>query len=349
MGLGSLLCGSDQHDRWLVPSRAERSVAVTRIVSLALSVGLVIALLSIACQAQPPSYPSRAIECVSATTAGSAGDLLPREVVDILTKEKIVSQPISVVNKPGGSSAVATAYVAEKKGDPYYLYHITTVHVTTPLSTGSTSWKVLSPVANLVMDANLIAVAADSPYKSIKDLVDASKTGAKITWGGGSVTASENLNRHLINKHLGGNIEFISFSGGGEAIPAVLGGHVQVIMRRVFEVAEMVKAGKLRAIATIGDERLPAWPDIPTLKELGVPSVPGGFRGFALPGGVPPETVKYWEDALAKVRVTPAWKKFADDNDLADGWMKSKEFAQFLEERGKDYESVMREMGLVKK
>lgn len=327
----------------------ERRTTMSRRLSIVFVALMASGLMCVGCQAQGESYPSKPIEFVSHSSAGSASDILCRTTVDILSKEKIVTQPLAVVNKTGGSSAVATAYVAEKKRDPYFVYHITTTQVTTPISTGSIGMSALTPICNLYIDANAIAVAADSPYKTLKDLVDASKSGTKITWGGGSVTATENMNRFLINKHMGAQIEFISYEGGGDAIAPLLGGHIQVVQRRVFELNELVRANKVRLVAVPLDKRIDLYPDVPTVKELGGNSVPPGFRGWAMPGDVPLDTLKYWENAFQKMRGTQAWKKFLEDGALTDYWIGPKEFVDFLEVNHKEYESVMREMGLLKK
>lgn len=309
---------------------------------------LVLGLLSAGCQ-QGTSYPTKPIEYVVHSSAGGGTDILARAIADIMSKEKIVAQPMNVVNKSGGASAVATAYVAEKKGDPYFIYNITASQITAQLQGQSkVTLKELTPVVKLLDDVNAVVVSADSPYKTLEDLIAASKT-QNISQGGGAITSGENMTGYLIKKATGAKWEFVSFNSGGEAITALLGGHVQVAMPGPSEVMEQLRAGKVRILAVNVDKRLAIWPDVPTLKEKNITTPPGLIRGVMMPGGVSDDAVKYWEGAFGKMRQTAAWKKYLADNGLTDeGWLNSKDFGAYIEKMTPQFDGLMREMGLIK-
>ena len=320
-----------------------------RFVLMALAL-LASAVLTVECQSGTATYPSRPIEMVIHSAAGGGSDLMGRMIADTMAKEKIVSQPISVVNKPGGSSAVATAYVYEKKGNPYYLYTVTTVHVAASLK-GDSKIKVqdLTPLVSLAADSESVVVSAKSPYKTLKDLIDASKKGkSKMAQAGSSLTGSDNRTGFAIRKATGADWEFVSYKSGGEAITAVLGGHNDLCISNPIEVVEQLRAGTVRILSITGAKRLEIWPDVPTLTELGIPEPPTGFRAYAMPPGVPPETVKYWENAFQKFMATQAWKQYVKENALTEVWMDSKTFTNYINTAAPKFESIMKEMGLLK-
>ncbi len=306
-------------------------------------------LMSLGCQ-QGQSYPSKPVEYVVHAAAGGGTDIMARTIGEIMSKEKIASQTLTVVNKAGGSSAVATAYVAEKKGDPYYIYNITTAQITAQLQGSSKiSLSELTPVANLVLDSNCVVVNANSPYKTLAELVEASKSGKKITQGGGSITSSENMQGYLIRKGTGAQWEFVSFNSGGEGITAMLGGHVDMVLPSPAEAVEHVRAGKARILAVNSEKRLEIWPEVPTMKELGIPYVKGMIRGVMMPPGVPADAIKYWEAAFEKMRKTEGWKKYVKEGALEEAWMGSAEYGKYLNDASDGFKSTMSEMGLLKK
>jgi putative tricarboxylic transport membrane protein len=284
------------------------------------------------------------------SAAGGGSDIMSRMIADTMAKEKIVSQPITVVNKPGGSSAVATAYVYEKKGNPYYLYTVTTVHVAASLK-GDSKIKVqdLTPLVSLAADQESIVVSAKSPHKTLKELIEASKVkGSRMTQAGASLTGSDHRTGFVIKKSTGGDWEFVSYKSGGEALAAVLGGHNNFCVSNPIEVMEQLRAGTVRVLAVTGEKRLDIWPNVPTLKELNIAEPPTGFRAYAMPPGVPREAVTYWEIAFKKFMTTSAWKTYVKENALLEAWMDSKTFTDYINTAAPKFESVMKEMGLLK-
>ena len=150
--------------------------------------------------------PSRQIEAVVHTGPGGGSDLLARAIAEMLQKEKLISQRMQVVNKSGGGSAVAMSYLAEKKGDPHTIGFFTGVWVTNPLTTteATVTVKDLTPIVRLMLEPAVVAVKADSPYKNMKDFIEAAKKNPnQLRQSGGSVTGRDNLMRLLIQKATG--------------------------------------------------------------------------------------------------------------------------------------------------
>ncbi|MGH7767009.1 MAG: Bug family tripartite tricarboxylate transporter substrate binding protein, partial [Candidatus Binatia bacterium] len=185
--------------------------------------------------------PSKQIETVVHTGPGGGSDLLARAIAEMLQKEKLVSQRLQVVNKSGGGSAVAMSYLAEKKGETHTIGFFTGVWVTNPLTTAeaTVTIKDLTPVVRLVLEPAVIAVKADSPYKNMKDFIEAAKKNPKqLAQSGGSVTSRDNLVRLVIQKATGAQWNFISFPSGGERLSNLLGGHVQIMVIEPQEAGE---------------------------------------------------------------------------------------------------------------
>ncbi|HEY3073989.1 MAG TPA: tripartite tricarboxylate transporter substrate binding protein [Burkholderiales bacterium] len=308
---------------------------------------LVAALVATQAQAFTPTRP---IEVVVHTGPGGGSDLLARAAVLMIEKEKLLPVRMQVVNKTGGGSTVAAAYLFEKKGDPHTIGFFTGVWLTSPITTAEAkvTLRDLTPVARLVLEPALIAVKADAPYRTLGDFVAAAKKNpGQLKQSGGSVTSRDNVVRQLLQKTSGARWAFISFPGGGERIAALLGGHVNMMVIEPAEAGEHIRAGNMRVLAQVSDKRLPAFPEVPTLKEAGfdVPSVPQ-VRGVVAPPGIPQENVAYWEDIFRKLTRSASWRKFLEDNQFEDGYQNGTELAKFYDEFTAQMRAILQEAGI---
>ena len=294
--------------------------------------------------------PSRPVEAVVHTAPGGGSDIFARVIAEMIEKEKLLPQRMTVLNKSGGAGVAAMAYLAEKKGDEHTIGFFTSVWITTPLTRKEATYTIkdLAPIARLVLEPMIAVVKADSPHKSLKDFVDAAKKSpGSLKQSGGSVTAPENLTRFLIQKATGAKWDFISFPGGGERISNLLGGNVHMMMPQPQEVSEHIRAGGLRVIASVTEKRLAAFPSVPTIKEQGI-DVPilTQVRGVLAPPGVSKEVIAFWEDLFARLGKTPGWKKYLADNQLEDAYLKGQELARFWDEQTTLMRSVLQEAGV---
>ena len=148
-------------------------------------------------------------------------------------------------------------------------------------------------------------------------------------------------------KNTGASWAYISFPGGGERIAALLGGHVNIMLIEPQEAGEHIRAGNMRVLAAISEQRLPAFPNAPTLKEAGfdVPNVPQP-RGILAPPGIPAEAVAYWEDLFAKFVKTPSWRKILEDGLFEDGFQRSAELNKFIDQYSETTRGILREGGI---
>ena len=294
--------------------------------------------------------PTKPVEVVVHTGPGGGSDIFARAITEMMQKEKLVPQRLQVVNKSGGGSAVAMAYLAEKKGDTHTIGFFTGVWITNPLTRKEASVMVkdLTPIARLVLEPAVIAVKADSPYKSMKDFVEAAKKNpGQLKQSGGSVTGRDNLVRLVIEKATGAKWVFVSFPGGGERIANLLGGHVQMMVMEPQEAGEHIKAGNLRVIAALTEKRLPAFPDVSTIKEQGIdiPIIPQA-RGVLAPPAVGADVVQYWQGVFGKFVKTPAWKKYLSDNQFEDGYLTGNDLNKFFADLTVQMRGILKEAGI---
>ncbi|MEL7567846.1 MAG: tripartite tricarboxylate transporter substrate binding protein [Dehalobacterium sp.] len=298
-----------------------------------------------------PAYPEKAIEIVAAGSPGGGLDILARGLATTLTETKLVSQPINVVNKPGGSMGVGMTYVAAKKGDPYTLLINAPGTLTTPLQQDvGVSYRDFTMLSRLVVDDFVVIVPANSPYKTMQELLDAAKKEPKsVKAGGAQVGAPDHIVTYLIQRE--GQVEFnyLGFNSGGDVMTNLLGNHIDLAVVNPSEAQGHMEAGTIRAIATASPTKLSGiWQDVPTLKEIGLNVESQMWRGLTGPADMPEETVKFWEDTLLRLFETQEWKDFLETNNFTAGYLNSVDFKNFVESENGSLEQILTELGLKK-
>jgi putative tricarboxylic transport membrane protein len=294
--------------------------------------------------------PSRAVEMVVHGGPGSGVDLMAREIAVIMEKEKLLVQRMQVVNKTGGSGAVAMAYLGEKRGQDHTVALFTTVWFITPLTSAEARFtlKDLTPIARLVLEPSVAVVKNDSPYKSLKDFLEAArKAPGQLRQSGGSITSVDNLARLLIQKATGANWAFISFPGGAERIANLLGGHVQIMFMQPQEAGEHIRGANVRVIASLTETRLASFPNVETVGEqiAKVPPIPQNVRAVTAPPGLSKDVVEYWEALFARMVKTPSWKRYLEENQMTDSHLNSSESSKFVESYTAQMRTLLKDAG----
>jgi putative tricarboxylic transport membrane protein len=315
---------------------------------LALAFSLVTAGLT-PCFAQ--SYPTRTIELVSATGAGGGSDLVARMVAEVIAKEKLLPQQVIVQNRPGGGGAVGQTYVAAKRGDPYIFMQAATNIVSVPIRTGlDVGPDKFTPLGAIGFDLNSLAVAADSPYRTLKDFIAAARDKPNtISVGITSPGGNAHYLMHRLEKLTGARFNKVSFKSGAESVTAVMGGHIQATAENLGEVLGQVELKKLRLLGVPSAKRVANLPNVPTMKEQGFDIHAGGLRGFVAPAAIPRNAAKVLEDTLAKVHKSAAWKDYMTRNSYEDVYMNAEEFARWLSDQKVELTQYLGEMGLALK
>ena len=306
-----------------------------------------------AAPAFPQAYPAKPVEVTVHTSAGSGGDVVSRLVAEMIRRDKLLPQPLLVVNRVGGAGVVAFTFFKDKgRGDPYHMLSVTgTLLQMAHRPDTNITLDHYSPVALMAIDPQTIMVPADSPYKSFKDLAEAArKAPGTIVAGTTSVGGTGRMVVYLIEKAVpGAKFRFVTFKGGADAVTSTAGGHTAFTTENLSEGLGFVEAKKLRVLAITGDKRLPQAPDVPTLTELGYPITAGTIRGFTFAAGVPKEAVATMEAALEQVHKSAGWKEFVARNIFQDTFLGSAAFTKFLAMRLDEYRQFYDDVGLGKK
>jgi len=312
--------------------------------------GVVAVVYAAAAPAQP--YPSRTVDFVVHVNPGGGTDVFARLVTEIMTRDKLVSQPLVVQNRTGGAGVVAFTYVKGKRGDPHTVLTIATGSFLTAAARTDLDLGLehSSPLACCARDPQGIMVNADSKYRTFKDLVDDAKGQPDaIVCAVTSATGTGRMTLWRLERETGTRFKFVTFKAGSEAVVSVLGGHVPFTTENVSEAWGHIEAKKIRVLAVTTEQRMPALPDVPTLTELGYKVQIGTGRGFVMPAGVPKEAVATMEALLEKVHKSALWRDYAVNNLYEDRWMGSAEFARYLAEQRVAQREFVEGIGLGKK
>jgi putative tricarboxylic transport membrane protein len=288
--------------------------------------------------------PSKQIEVVVHSGPGAGNDVFGRAVISAIEQEKLAPVRFQISNRTGGGGTTAMNYVMSKAGDTHTLAVFTSLWTTNPLVQKAAEHRMtdMTPISRLVIEPGVIVVRADSPYKTMKDLIEgARKNPGKLKQSGGSIMSRDNLVRQVLQSATKVNWIFVSFPSGGERIAQLLGGHVDLMVMEPSEAGELIRSGKLRALAQLSTKRVKGYEKVPTLKEAGfdVPEVPQA-RGLVAPPKLPADAVAYYEGLFAKMSKTKTWQKLLDENLLEGAYLNSKDTTAFLHEN----EKVMREV-----
>ena len=298
------------------------------------------------------SFPNKPLEFVVHTGPGGGTDLFARAVADVITKEKLLPQPITVSNRSGGSGAVAYNYIKSKRGDPHVVLTVASGTFLTAAARPEQGYGLehFTPLAFLAMDAQTIAVPTESKYATVKELIEAGRREPNaIAASVASATGTGRLLLWLLERETGAKFKFVSFKSGADAAMSVLGGHVPFTTENLSEMFPQVEAKKIRVLAVTGEKRLPVVPDVPTLKEQGYKIVVGTGRAFSLPAGVPKEAHAAMEKVMKRVHDSPFWKEFAARMMYEDNYMDSAAFAQYLDTRKTEMAEFLVSVGLSQK
>ncbi len=276
---------------------------------------------------------------------GSGIDMYLRQVVNAWDKNKIVQARVSVENMTGAGGDRARRFVAvQSRGNPHVLIGFTPQLIVGPLlSKSDVSVKSFTPVAIMVVEPMVLYIHAGLPWKNMKDMLAAARQKPRaVLQGGGGYGAPPSIAGRDLAREAGVEFSYTPFKSSGEAVVALLGGHVHFVLEQPSEADQHVKSGRLRPLASL--YRSDLYPDIPTFASLGYKfRVLKQFRGVMAPPGITPEAVSYYVAALERTRQTPEWKQYVKQNELFEEWIVGNELAAFIDSEEKLYAKIMSE------
>lgn len=279
-------------------------------------------------------YPTKPLSMIIPFPAGGSTDVGGRIVAALLEKE--LGQPVQVVNKGGAGGQLGWTDLASAKPDGYTIGMINLPHlpavVVDPERKASFKQEDIVPLASQALDPTQVAVGANSPYKTFKDLVDdAQKRGKEIRVGIVGILQDDEIGYLQTAEAAKFNMQPVRFDGAAPAITALLGGHIDVTFCTVGDNYVQSKGGKIKVLAVLDKERTTKFfPDVPTAKELGYGELlSASTRGFAVPRGVPEPIMNRLEAALLKVMKSDEHVKKIEDAGQPVKIMGREEFTKY--------------------
>ncbi|MCE5282568.1 MAG: tripartite tricarboxylate transporter substrate binding protein [Deltaproteobacteria bacterium] len=318
--------------------------------AISLAVFLLLAFTIPGAQAQG-KFPSRPISMICPFAAGGGTDAVARMVATLM--EQDLGQPVNVVNRTGGGGAVGHTAGATAAPDGYTMTlntsDVTMLHW---MGVAQVTYRELRAVGLVNFDASSLNVRADAPWKTVKELQDyakanpgklkASGTGKGGCWdiarAGWLMTAGIPVDA----------IPWVPSSGAAPSLQDMMAGGIQLVPCSLAEARALIDAKKVRSLAIMADKRLDLFPDVPTLKELGLNWSAGVWRGVVVPKGTPDNVVAILEKSLEKVVKNVKYKEFMDKSGLGIVWKPAAEFDKYMAEEDASNQKVMKTAGLIK-
>lgn len=294
------------------------------------------------------TWPTKPIHVISPFSAGSTVDLHARLMATPLSE--ILGQPVVVENKAGAGGAIGLDAVAKAPPDGYVIGIGTTGPMTiNPFLIGSTvpydPMKDFAPITQYGIGPNVIVVNASVPAKSLAELLALAKAKpGSISYASSSgIGSTAHLAGELLGSVAGVELVHIPYKGNAEGVTALLANQVQMAISGLPPMIAHIQSGRLRALAVTGPARMAQLPDVPTVKELGMPEIDvTAWYGFVAPAGTPPEIVQKLADAIAKTVARPEVR----DRFLATGTEPQVTsphlFADLIASDGKRWSAVIR-------
>jgi putative tricarboxylic transport membrane protein len=299
--------------------------------------------------------PNKNIEIVVYAAPGGSNDKTARAIEKAVSSKKLINSTMTVVNKTGGGGNIQLNYMTQHAGDAHYLM-ITTPTLLANHITGSSTQnhKDFSTIASMVNDFSVFAVNADSALKTGKDVIDKLKANPRSLSIGfaGALGGHNHVAAGLLMKGIGGEakaLKVIAFKGSSEALTALMGGHIDMVVTAAGNVSSHMAAGKLRAVGVASSQRLSGdFSKVPTWKEQGVDVVWGNWRAVMGPKSMTPAQIARWEGVLRQVVQSPDWQTDLEKNFWINDFTVGEAFRKDLDKDYAAMKAVLVEIGLAK-
>ena len=299
--------------------------------------------------------PDKPIEIVVPTTPGGGIDRTARLLQKIIQESGLSPVPVTVTNKPGGGGAVSLVYLNQHAGDAHFVAINSPNLIANDLNgRGAVKYRDVTPLANLFSEYTVVAVRAESPLKSGRDFVEAlRKDPQSLAVSTPTTLGSVNhLSFALVAKAAGVDprkLKAVVLGSGGDAVTALLGGHIAAHTGTPSSVVRMVQGGKVRALAILAPKRIGGpYADTPTWTELGYKAVMDTWRGVIGPKGMTAAQIAWWDGVLAKVVASPLWKEALEQNTWEANYLNSAQTRKQFDAEHAEYRAILGELGMLK-
>ncbi|MGP4021349.1 tripartite tricarboxylate transporter substrate binding protein [Saccharopolyspora sp. 5N708] len=317
---------------------------------------LAVALLTTSCAIGPVDgggpYPSKNISILAPGSTGGGWDTRARSIDTALHDCGVTDRAATVTNVPGAGGTIGLAQFVVHTGDPHQLMVMDTVTMLGGIvrNDSPVDLTTLTPIAGLTTSQSAIVVPADSPYRTMADLIAGFRTDPRGTsWVGGSLGGPDHLLAALLARDNGiapDQLNYVATGGGGEMLTLLLSGTAKVGVATVTEMRGQIEAGELRALAVTGGNRAPRI-DAPSLRELGMEHLDlTSVGGVLAPPGLDEQQQREVIDLIRRMRDTPCWRAVLVRNDWTDEWLPGDEFAARIKQHEEMVTTVLKELGL---
>jgi tripartite-type tricarboxylate transporter receptor subunit TctC len=297
-------------------------------------------------------YPNRPITVVAPFPPGGVADLTARPVAAAM--EKVLKNPVVVVNKTGAAGAVGMSFVANAKPDGYTLLmalsSISIIPEADKLFERKPAYTMdqLLPIALISADPTIFVVNASRPWKNVKEFVDdAKKRPGEISFSSSGVYGTLHMATEMLSHAAGINLKHVPYAGAGPALTAILGGHVDTLASGPSVVIPQIKAGKIRPLAGWGAKRVAALPEVPTFKELGYDIEFYIWAGLFAPKGTPAPVMKTIRESVKQAVETAEFKAAMDKIQTPIAYLDAPEFQKFWDKDAKMLATAIKRVGKI--
>lgn len=321
----------------------------TRSLSIALAVGIIVAVVTALAPAgvgAQEKYPSRPIDFIVTWGTGGGADAMARTIGQHMSPILGVAVPVS--NVPGASGNTGLGQVTAAKADGYTIAtYIMDTLATIPMGLSKSTVDDFEWIARTQVADSFFFVKADSPYKTIQDLLRVAKESpGKIRVAATGYGTVDDITVRFFEKK-GIKMTTVPLAKPGERYGSTLGGHSEVLYEQAGDIGQYLKAGQLRPVIIFADKRHPAFPDVPASVELGYDIQLPQFRSIVTKKGVPADRVKILGDAIRKAMETPDYQKFAAEWYFRpDSYMGPEQFGPWVRKQVAILEQYVKEFGL---
>ena len=309
---------------------------------------VLLALLPTGVLGQEPAYPQRGpLEITVLFPAGSSADVTARMLADGMSRH--LGQKVLVVNRPGAGGAIGYKYVQAQKPDGYSLvWNSNSISTTYHSGQLPFDYRAFDAVARVLAESVVLAVKADSQWKTLNDLVAEAKARPRaISVGHSGIGSHTHISLAALFRASGVDVNEVPF-GAAQVVPSLLGGHVSAVVQFPGALAGPVKQRQVRLLAALTQSRDPAWPDVPTAREQGFDVALDAWRGIAVPRGTPRAQISALEDAIRRTVESAEFRKSSENLGVRPAFLPASEFSDLISKEDASLSRLMQLIGLKK-
>lgn len=299
-------------------------------------------------RAQEPPFPQRGpVEITVLFPAGSSADVTARLLADGMSRN--LGQRVLVVNRPGAGGAIGYKHVASQKPDGYSLvWNSNSISTTFHSGQLNFDYRAFDAVARVLSESVVLAVRADAPWRTLAELIAEAKAKPKtISVGHSGVGSHTHISAAALLGATGVEVTEVPFAAA-QVVPSLVGGHVQAVVQFPAALAAPLSQKQIRLLVALTQTRDPAWPDVPTARELGYDVALDAWRGIAVPRGTPPQVISALESTIRTTTSSPEFISAAEKLGVRPAFLPAQDFSVLVSKEDAELSRLLQAIGLKK-